>query len=516
MGGSSGTPTATATTADPWSLERTQLQVLNALQTIAANTASARTTASLNRSRSPASRRRNLGIAGSRMMMSAFNQATNAIMSLVGAADSSAMSTFTGSLKILSGTIGEMFTPYVMEASGWMQTWADYMDTQVSPATKKMISTITIGSVAVLGIGAVVARVIPLFASFGTVAAGVGRVLTFGLVSNPIIAGLVGVGAAIAGVTYAWRNLGSTASKAIGDMKVEGINVPGAGGQIRPKGIQDEELKKLFPADVLEKLKGAKLTPEDQADLIKGVQQDLQKKMEEVQNEQFQNIKLEENIVGKRKELVQNARAALKAELDKINQREREILSRMPSDTGAQIEERAKMISGFNKEADETAKRIRESLRVDALKAGAPIPDEMMRRTTWTEGPRGKVPLADYTNEFKPNKEVNAPLQIFVDEMKAKLEKISKVAEDAGLGKFMGKDRIEDIKLPVKSRYTDAMSFRESVQTQALNIPETETVAALKELERVITRLGEKMLSKTTDSSRSLADALRSLIPMQE
>jgi hypothetical protein len=145
----------------------------------------------------------------------AYAAGTAGLLSMVAAASPSHFATLTGSFQLVASAIGQSLLPYITELSRWVYSVRVYWE-GLSDATKSSIARFAVAGVTLAGIIATAGGLIRVFGLLSSSVVSLGRVLTLGLLSNPILAGIVGLTAAVVALAYATGLVGSNARDSTG------------------------------------------------------------------------------------------------------------------------------------------------------------------------------------------------------------------------------------------------------------------------------------------------------------
>ena len=150
---------------------------------------------------------------GGAMASGAFSQAKDSLMSLASVADPFvAWPTYRASVEGLSITVGQMFTPALMEVSGYIQQATAFLD-GLDAGTKANIGRWGTFAVAGLAAAAVLAKLGSLFITVANQA----RAASAMMMATPVGA-IVGITATVAGLALAWNSVKQNAQGAAGAM----------------------------------------------------------------------------------------------------------------------------------------------------------------------------------------------------------------------------------------------------------------------------------------------------------
>lgn len=130
-----------------------------------------------------------------------FAAGTAGLTGLSAAASPAAFATLTGSIEMLSISIGQGLIPYLLDMSLYLQRTSRWIDT-LSPSTKDWAAKLALTGVAIVGTAYAVSK---LSQGFTALAAGIrvaGSAMAF-LYANPAIAGLAALAIAVGAVGYA-------------------------------------------------------------------------------------------------------------------------------------------------------------------------------------------------------------------------------------------------------------------------------------------------------------------------
>ncbi len=439
------------------------------------------------------------------------------ILSLVSAADPSAFSTFQASITSVAIEVGAVFVPYIDMLSGALQTAASWFASIDSP-TKVWIGRL---GTAVVAIGGLITA---LKAVGLASAAGGGLKALLGLAPlalTPVGLAVVGVTALSAGIITAtgnWERLGTAAGRAIGIMKTAPDAGPiGPDGQQRPETAQD--ISSRIPWNMRDRITQAPMDkqPEEVKKAIALTEEQITKQKAAILN----SVAVEEQLAAKRTAVLEEQAPALqrivdvqtKKYFDRVNAPERDrrlgVIPKESIEYGTilteidQARKWAKDVVAPNRGLDITP------LGTEALRVSDPIQDiKEGKPTRIIVSPLAARP-AEAANAGKPLPGIDSVsvLEKRVSDLKSLLSLVS------GSATAKPEDKTENIRLPINARFTDAMAFSESVQTQALNVGDMDARNQLRTLELQLQRLGEGngLLSNINANVKALESAISAL-----
>lgn len=420
--------------------------------------------------------------------------ATTSMIGMTAIANPSVFSTFTGSIKLLVAEIGTAFVPMVREMAYKIQDLTDWFGS-FSDETKRTIGIVGLGVAAFAGLSIGIRGLASAFGTLGT-AASLG-LKTIGLLFNPatwaVVGGIAALTAGVALATGNWNNLTAAiwktgeALSGVGSVAKNTVNA--VAGVSKEKNLV-EKLKDINSNRVRESL----LKAESPAEI------------EKVANTEIARI--EKEIADKQKMLPAEARdrvAGLKARNDLIAS----LRGRMARDweraKGAYMEDMTKRLEagtvnlgGGEFQEYEQALTYSSFLPESAAKKFGYTQTIKELELMVTRGDRGISPPfsqqeTDRTVRGTYDKEQKgywrpqnwnmldatamlSPLELSIRDLRKLISGIKGIASDFGVD--ANKNRINDLVSPVQAKYTDAMSYRESAQLQALNVVDTQTKLA--------------------------------------
>jgi uncharacterized protein (DUF4415 family) len=421
-------------------------------------------------------------------IQSAFGGATSSIFGFVSAIDPSAVATFNGSMQMAAGEVGKVFVPYILQASFALQDLSKWFG-GLDESTKVWIGRAGMAA-AVLGTLSVGARALgPAF----TLAAGGVRVFSTAmsfLFASPVGLAITATAALAAGIvtlTGSWERLGKAVSGTAGALgagaqgMAAALSLPGMAGQ-RPL-VQIGDLPQEFQKET-EKLR--------MSGDIAGVRQVTDTHVERISREiaAAQASQTAETL------RMQAARPQVKILVDaavkEANKSYDFYLRDYEDETG---KKGAKLLPResvqavlFSRETNEIrerlAKQVQEQFKFSAppeilagirATASGPFVDRVTPPANMMVGP-GSTPAMTAT----------------INRLTVEQDRLLTFARQIGATSgAQGSQHLQDVKFPVQARYTDPLSFRDSVQLQALNVGDLEAQNRAREAEQLLQRLGE-------------------------
>jgi hypothetical protein len=428
---------STSAGGDPWSLEVTQLKILAELTTLGKTT----TRASKAPAKDQFSWEKQAGEfsrAGTSLIGGGLGMAAG-MTGLAGLIDPNAVTTLTGSFKLLGQEVGRIFVPYVYMAADAIQDLTGWFSS-FSDTTKTAIGRVAVWGTGFLLLTGVIYKVGSAIITVGSMIKNFFSLT--GVLGSPLLIGIAALTALVGGLTYAWMKSGE-ASKTAADKMREAVSGMG-------KQVTAEQIKEVFSGEEAAKILGAK-THEERDKIMTGMREDIEKRTAMLQKEAIPEIAQR----GKEREALE----------DEIQIRQKEI--------------RGKLSGPRMGEEEETLKRG--------------ILRQMQKSLAETKLP--------------------GPIEQMIEKNKIKIQAIDKLFETMGI--TPGHTR--DLAPPIKSRYTSALEYRESVQLAALNIPDTETQALLNQMVKFNENLGQggPLILELQNQTRALVDALKRISPVQ-
>lgn len=467
---------------------------------------------------------------------SVFTRGRSTILSLVAASDYVTFATLQSSIEAVAIQLGAVFAPYVEVASLALQSLADWLKS-LDKDTKGWIGAIGASVVALAGLGTAIITtntllgyMIPGYAKLtignyawaagsrvlattltglGVVVRGLGTAMVF-LVTNPIGIAITAVAGLAAGVMYltgCFDKLGLGASKA-------GSEVAGM-SRIKPPEMLDAEKPPdvnttllQLPAAARQSFMAAK-DDKARAEILTQLRHDFETELTTAKqslapssNKEFEDAKKRHEIIAEQHSL-----------LSKSYEFRREHVEKLPRTQEASADSIEKTPAGKAMiEEQETRKKAAQEA---AKRAGVSMPDSALTALNFPLSFAGKTATG-----IKPLAPLSAPTEpaFLAPVANPRIKEVERIIETINtLGKLVGIDTltpaadkksgpVHDIKLPIQARYTEAMGFAESVQTQALNVSEQE---AKNIQERMANSL--KILEGTGELLKSIDGNLKAL-----
>lgn len=402
------------------------------------------------------------------------------ISSMVSVADPSAFSTFTGSIKILSAEVGQVFVPYIDALSRGIQNAAAAFD-HAGPTVRGWVGGL---GAAALAIGAVTVamRVLTPVTNLATGAIkGMWSALTF-LATTPlgrIISGLTFVAGLVVSLTGNWNNL----ADAIGGAANRAGQFAGVVKPDKPKAIGELDEFKNLPAAMQAQLTQSGIKPDQQKKIFDDHISGLEKQLQEQQQLQLPLIGKEKEAAATREKFMEPFRKEMEKELSTANQ----YIKAFATDDQF-TRRREKLINDQVKKAADLSLHLQEEAVEKAKEKGLPLNLLEAQQAIGIRFEDNRLTLPGSGN-VRP-RDAAGPAAQRIQELEKQIQGAQLLRERAGVSG--GADNfIQNLKLPIQARTTTAESFAESVQAQALNVMDTEAKVIEKNLESLISRTGE-------------------------
>lgn len=412
----------------------------------------------------------------------AFAASRASILDLVAAADPSAFATFGASIQGVALELGRVFVPAVLTASQGLQdaqAWLNSFDS----GTRGTVATVATWTLGITGAAAGVR------AFGGALAYAYAPLLRIGtlLLTTPWGIAITSVAALTAGVTYlagAWGKTGDAARNAASSMvDASGINPP------------RQEVRRLDPVDLTalpeqerKKLSGAPV--ERQADVLATYKRSIETELQDAKRAQLDAaVRANSTPEGRNAAIIADAMTELQTAAERINAR---LVEKLPNyaDLGPA---NFAAVSEARSEASAAATEARNKAFQRARDRGLPaeLAAEIGLTTT-----SGAVARDREGGRYTPR-----PMNFTAPSSNAALDAAAKVS--ALEGRLKGVDKlltqvgtpqnrlVEDFASPIRSRYSDPLSFRDAVQTQALNVGEKSAQNALDAMNNMAQRMGD-------------------------
>jgi len=428
-------------------------------------------------------------------LVDAFQRGRGAVLGLVEAASPSHFATFTGSVELLSSTVGSDFLPTIDAASKQVQQWAAAYE-RIDPQTRQVAARTVALTVALGGAVAMFRLLYPLVVSTGLALRNLGVAAT----ATPV-GRVVALGASVAALALAWRSVTSASKEAAtaqGEAGRVGVGDGPAQPGEPPRPIAAAELQRL-PDDVRQRVAEAK-TPEATKQALAEYEAKLQEQRGEILAGQPQAIR-------EAQAAQQRLRDAADREVEAVAKMFDDAVARFTKRTGKTPEQAERGGPGVEKfaaseEVVEIEKRSRELVRGGQAKL-----DAMARDAGLTEQQTPRIADGSYTGRIaRPTATQGAGVGV-APNIQAQVQKLDEALRFAtGLRERAGAqpggdDMLRSLRGMPQSRFTDAYSFQESVQTTVLNTGDLEA----KQLQQRLDNLNRALGSNT----KAIEDAVQ-------
>jgi len=424
------------------------------------------------------------------------------ILGMVSAISPSAISTLSDSFAILSGEIGKSFVPAIYSVAHGLQDATRYvagLDDGLKAGAAR-IAIFSVGGLATLSIGSRV-----LSGTLGvltTTVKGFGAAMTFAF-TTPLGLAITGVAALTAGVVTAtgqWNNLASAAGRAlgyIGEKAADGVRAIGELGQQQRVGDLVNQLPEAARRQILAPNLKPEQTNKTIAHLIAQNEEALEKAREGLlpeQAPQFAAAREREAIVTQAiREVILPDRRMMEGVWQTAGPEQRAVIDR---EQGVRdIFQHFRGIARAEDIAKQRGVNITRSEITQGMPQGGPL-NEPYPATSRRILPRdGSGPASAAVQELIRTGDVLRSLSAAV------------VGAGGDPSRYL-----HNVKSPISARYTDAMSFRDSVQLAALNTGDLEADKVQRQLEEMDKHEGVRTqqlldaLAEANATLRELAD----------
>lgn len=451
--------------------------------------------------------------------------ATTTMMAMVAVADPSTFSTFAGSIKLLAAEIGSVFSPFLREAAFRVQDLTDMFNTGLSPETKKMIGYIGAGTAMLAGMSVGIRVLTGVFGPLATIIYRTGTLLRVGLLLTPggfgIAAGIAAITAAVALATGNFNNwtaaIVSTGS-AIAGLPKKGVDAALGMGDFAKEKTASQKIGEL-PENYQKAIKAAK-GPEEIDKFVSAEKEKIQAEIEKSREAIIPEIAGQEKLRDKQKEFISKYQKALEKKFDSFHQNyvdDLELQKELnpgnayifdPKIKSGTIESNSKAGIEYGRQLSQTQAQFPKF----AVQEGIPFAQrEIDSIFKSLRDPLGRIlsPTKERMEGGLPPRASTLP-EIRIAEKEGLVKKLEDVV---GLIGTAGKRYTEDFVSPVQARQTDALSYRQSAQNAALNVEDTKTELARKQLDALLTQNQtlESLSTAIANGQRDLANALRGI-----
>lgn len=450
----------------------------------------------------------------------AFGRGRSAILSLVASADLTTFPTFQNSIQGLSIEVGKVFVPYVETASRSIQgltTWFKSLDA----STKAMIGYFGVGAVAT---GGLVTSWRTLSALSPGLAGNITKVAValraFAL--NPVGLAITATAALAGGVLYltgALDKLGITGGKAANAMQDIGrgrLDLQGVGERKeRPKSNLD--LIGSLPVEDRQALYAPGMTPEKSRGTLADLQAKNEQRLAELRQKQ-----IPAEVVFQRNADVQNSVVAsvFKTHYLPVFEEQVRIWKELPVEKRVNnlgdpiVPEPAKLQAATRKTIEAAIEEAaKQGVGLKAEDVQWQLPFERFKDRTGNPYVFPRIPSIQQVRPVNPKAEDNTA-EIRKLELRADTYKeLSR--RTFGQEAAKSDDFLRTVKLPINSRFSDTMSFTESVQTQAFNVGKQEAENLQEQLKGTMEALKKEhggLLGEINSQLEAIAEAIRGIV----
>lgn len=429
-------------------------------------------------------------------------------MAMVAVADPSVMSTFTGSVKLLSAEIGSVFSPYVLAAAYGLQDLTKWV-ASFSDDTKSSVGRIGAWT---LGIGLAIGTMRGLGSATGLTTLATWA-LTAAWRASPwgtVITGIAVLTYGLYEAAKAWGFLGDTAKEAGNKAKdgMEGINPAAPGGELEKMDFG--QLKKAMGPEFQGQIdKALTKSGEERAKIFAEIEKTIQEKVQKGQQSIAERSAGDKQLESARKEFLAPYVKSLQENLDTIRAQQRNMNSFSSMWRYADGSDE----KDYQNATDATRKAAAEAAAKRGLNLDLDIVNDVLNFSR--NDKEGGRRVVSGTGSMGTSRGVKVE-EFGIKQLTGQSNILKELFARIGVsGTEADQKHIKDFKSPVSAKFTDALSYREGVQLAALNKTDTETALAQRNLKELEGHTG--LLKTISDQQATLIEALRSLniIPVQ-
>lgn len=473
---------------------------------------------------------------GLRGIAQSFGELSNAaagasatMMAMVGLADPSTFSTFTGSVKLLAAEIGGVFSPFLRQAAFRVQELTETFATKLSPETKKMIGYIGAG-IGVFGALSVGIRVLTgVFSPLIGIIWKTGAAL-LGMLFTPqgmlVASGIAAITAAVALATGNWNNLTNAiwnAGEAIAGLPKQGVDAAlGMGAFANKQKPLTEQLaalpKGLDPKNTILSAK----TPADIEKAISAIRTQEEDKIEAAKTRLAENAKdiAPYNEVA---EVVRRERMKVLEKFGEVQQAENQWIFKPNYPHAGTVTSDTEQYKEFEKSIEASRDVIAKAISAAEKKFGYSFSstsqffDQVEQQSVQNDRGRRFWQMKTATGTPPGAPKIITTTQQEIASRGTTIKQLDALMKAFGVDGGYNpngtpkKRGLEDFISPVQARQTDALSYRQSAQNAALNVEDTRTELVRKQLDALHTQNGtlDQMHKTIADGQREIAAALQ-------